>query len=70
MAYKVNLLQAELSYVSESCIFQFYDNTKINQDMKISLRLSCSNKNKDLFRKELNNLETRFAEVENGELRS
>ena len=38
--------------------------------MKISLRLSCSNKNKDLFRKELNNLETRFAEVENGELRS
>ena len=38
--------------------------------MKISLRLSCSNENKDLFRKELNKLETRFAEVENEELRS
>ena len=51
MAYKVNLLQAELSYVSESCVFQFYDNTKINQDMKISLRLSCSNENKDYSEK-------------------
>ena len=59
---KVNSLQTELNHVSERYMSQLDNFTQVNQDMKALL--SGTNKDKELLRKELHKLETKFAENE------
>ena len=59
---KVNSLQTELNHVSESYISQIDNVTQVNQDKKALS--SGTNKDKELLKKELNKLETKFADGE------
>ena len=59
---KVNSLQTELNHVSESYISQIDNVTQVNQDIKALP--SGTNKDKELLKKELNKLETKFADGE------
>ena len=61
---RVTLLQIKLNHVFESYISQLYSNVWVNQDMKVLLLSYGAIKKKELFRKEFNNLETKFAEDE------
>ena len=59
---KVNSPQTELNHVSESYISQIDNVTQVNQDIKALP--SGTNKDKELLKKELNKLETKFADGE------
>ena len=59
---KINSLETELNHVSENYISQPGNVTQVNQDMKALF--SGINKDKELLGKELNKLETKFAERE------
>ena len=59
---KINSLETDLNHVSENYISQLGNVTQVNQDMKALF--SGTNKDKELLGKELNKLETKFAERE------